>query len=131
MGTQDLTIKRPVTVSPIPTFGTAGATVTVGANSVFIIQINNQPDSGILSIWNFLYSVYIDTNDAAHSWPLGASLGAGLQSKIVITDHLDWGDSSDLLNTRNQKIYIQNTDTASHTCYLYYKAYTFAAAAAR
>ena|ERR1035437_4161710 len=126
MGAQDLNIKRPYTVSSVPSgpANTTQGTITVAAATVFTVSVTTYPDSRTLSIWNFLWSIYIDTNDVNYAWSYGSSLTTTLLSKIMILDHYDWAVSSDSTNQRVQIITIVNNDTASHTFFLNYKSYT-------
>lgn len=121
--------KRPqLTVSTIPqgVTGLFETSFSVSAGTNFTVAMITTPQDDRLSLWNFLFSVYVDTDAYTHILPAGASLTAA-QKKIRVTHWLDWADSSDIDNERSHRFLFENYDTSSHTLYFKYKAYTFAA----
>lgn len=129
MGAVDVNPKRITTVGSVPkgTQPVGGASSpSVPANSSYNFQVTFIPQNQLLSIWNFLWSVYVDTNNSTYNWPTGANLSAAQSGNIQISDHIDWATSDDQLNTRIVLIRIVNNDSSPHTFYLKIKGYTAA-----
>lgn len=89
------------------------------------------PNSQILTLWNFLPSVYVDpTIDPITGIPdvanlLGgstASLTAG-QRNCTFSPYIDWAESSDSTNMRAYKVRVVNFDSSSHAYYLAIRGY--------
>lgn len=102
-----LVTNGPVTTSP-----------GLGAN--FTITVT--PGSPILTLWNYLFTIYVDVLDSAHEFPNGASLTAD-QRKLTIMNWIDWANSSDITNIRVFKIRVRNDDSSSHDYYIKFKIY--------
>jgi len=110
-------------VQPLPTGGYAyGGPVTLPAGQSTTFYAVFTPDSSILTLWNILASVYVDTNNPNNQFPNGSALSAG-QLNMRQYMWIDFGDSSDFFNSRVFKVRIENTDTASHDYYVRIRAY--------
>ena len=122
----DASVRPILTIQSVPEgindVTTGSTTIAAGSAASFIAT--TYPSASRLSLWNFLFSIYVDTNDDHYVFPNGASLTSA-QRNLRITQWLDWADSSDIDNVRVHKIRLENTDSSSHTYYLYYKGYTF------
>lgn len=125
MGKADPTIKRPSSVSTVPTGEaqrtTASTTVPAGKTRTFVVT--TFPESDRLSLWNFLWNIYIDTDDPNYDIFGGGALTDAILGSVIVADNLNWGDSSDRDNRRVQKIKVINNDSVDHVAYLKYKAY--------
>jgi len=110
-------------VVPLPLAGVGFAgPFTIPANGATNVNVNFTPDDDTLTVWNFLWTLYIDVDDPDNAWPSGASLTAG-QLNIHVFSWVDWFSSSDSTNERTYKIRILNDDTSSHDYYLRIRAY--------
>jgi hypothetical protein len=122
----DPRLRTKVAVSSVP----AGvneilaATVSVPAGTIITISVTTTPESDDLSLWDFLFSFYIDVDAYTNIFSGGSALTAA-QRKFRLSQWVDWADSSDRTNTRCHKIRMENYDVSDHTLYLKYKAYTF------
>jgi len=127
MGIQDITSKVNLTVATIPAaenqYTASSQSVSAGGKGGFIITTT--PTDENLGLWNFLFSVYCDVEDAAHILPNGSSLTTA-QKNCDVEIYTDWARSGDALNRRANIIKINNNDSSSHTYYLAMKAYTLA-----
>lgn len=94
------------------------------AGQYLTLAVTTIPDNDLLSLWEFYFSVYVDTNDIDHIFSSGAALTAG-QRKLSIEQWKDFAESSDVLGRRCHKIRFQNFDSVDHTLFVLYKAYTF------
>lgn len=106
--------------------------ITVGANNYIAIEVTTNPDSDRLSIWNWIYSVMIDTDSVNNEWPNGSvvNTGAGatdLAYLMDVSDHISYAQSNDRTNVRVHLIRIKNNDGSPHDIIFYYKAFTQAA----
>lgn len=97
----------------------------VPANDARTITVTVTPPDKRLGIWNFLHSIFVDTDNIDYIFSSGVSLTAA-QRKLVIQAWVDWALSSDQNNIRVYRVRIQNEDSSDHTCYFYVKSYTFA-----
>lgn len=127
MGINDHRAKKALAISTVPAGGpgntTQGSiTVTPGTSGTF--AVTTYPDSNSLSLWNFLWSCFVDVDSGDHNYPNGILLPPALLPKLFIFAHYDWATSSDLTNIRTEYIMIINNDMVPHTVYLNYKAYT-------
>lgn len=104
--------------SGLVTSGPVTTAAGLGAN----FNITVTPGSPILTLWNYLFTVYVDVLDAAHEFPNGASLTAD-QRKLTIMNWIDWANSSDITNIRLFKIRVRNDDSVSHDYYIKFKIY--------
>lgn len=97
---------------------------TVAAGSQITFSITATPFSSILTLWNFLSSLYIDTPASAGSLYGGVNntLTSG-QKNLTREDWWDWAESSDSSNVRVFKVRIKNNDSISHTYYLFWNTY--------
>lgn len=123
MGVQDPNFKRLTTVDTVPTSGLVAVSGTVPSGSKLNVIITTTPHSTDLAIWNFLYSTYVDTDDVAYAYPDGVSLTSA-QRTMRTEQWVDWARSNDQTNKRKTYFRIENYDTASHTYYVKFKAYT-------
>jgi hypothetical protein len=110
-------------------------------NSVFTVSFNiaagffaeliiyTTPDDTALGLWNFLRSIRIDVNDYDHRFRNGDSLTTAQRKLRIISECVDYDDSSDLKNIRAYKIILENYDVSAHDYYVRFKAYTGAASA--
>lgn len=138
MGTKDISLRRPITVGTVPSGpgpSTTSLTVTIAAGKAITISITTVPDNSVLALWNFLYTIVVDSltldsnGDYGYEYPVGTLIPNNSPIFAMFTEQwLDWAMSSDTSNERTHMIRIHNTDTASHTFYFFYKAYTFAIA---
>jgi len=92
------------------------------------ITISASPLSELLGIWEFYFSVRVDTNDGDHLFPEGADLNSG-QRDLEIYQWEDLATSDDITGKRSHKIRLVNNDSSPHTYYILYKFYTLSAVA--
>lgn len=112
-----------ISVASAPSTGALfGGPFTVAAGSATTVIIQITPFSGILTLWNYLYTVYVDGSATDDAFPSGINLTAAKRN-VIIMNWIDWADSSDTSNIRMFKIRIRNEDTASHDYYLRFRAY--------
>lgn len=109
----------------IPSSGVTATSSSVGTGSLLTFTITTTPARPSLSVWNFLITIRVDTDDAAHEWPSGASLSAA-QLSLRMSQFIDWANSNDTRNIRKHKIVIENFSGGNRTYYLKFKAYTLA-----
>jgi hypothetical protein len=131
--TFDINKRQFVGIGTIPVGPNAvtSASFSINANTTAFINVTTKPGNSALSLWNFLYSIVIDSTATNSSgeflnlFPSGSGLTTG-QLKTRLANWADWATSSDQLNTRVNVIQIANNDSVSHTYYFYFKSYTFA-----
>lgn len=102
------------------------ASLTIAAGGAATFNITAIPGSQTLTLWNFLWTMYIDGLADANQWPsntAGTSTLSAAQRSIRAFAWIDWADSSDSTNVRVHKIRVENPDTASHTVTIKLKAY--------
>jgi hypothetical protein len=128
-----------IPASPVDTFSLF-ITLPAGLNANF--NITTTPLEQRLSIWNFTFTVCIDSlntdsegffqyqfpNNQTAGHP-STSLLSNAQQSCRITNWTDWATSSDIDNIRNNFIRLENLDSGSHDYYLFFKAYTSATTA--
>lgn len=127
--TEDTFLRQKIAVASMPAGPNIvlSASFTIAPNSVHTLISTVTPGYSNLSLFDFMYSSYIDTAAAAYLFPNGSSLTPGQYNGITVIDsHVEWRSSSDITNTRVYKVSFRNTDTVAHTIYFYLKAYTFA-----
>lgn len=142
MGSRDIKRYNTPAVSSVPggqadVLSTGGYIVPSGFNLDFIVT--TIPSSQSLSIWNFLFSLVIDSlqtdsdgyyqylfPDNINSFHASTSLLSSAQGKLTLQQWTDWSTSNDTNNVRNNIIRVTNNDSASHTYYLFFKGYTIA-----
>ncbi len=135
MGTVDNRIRQEIGIATIPQTPTgvliAGITLTPGQRRT--MRVNTTPDSPVLSLWNFLFSVVIDdlSLDGNGQYTYLVPDGSGFISQdpklnFVMENWTDWADSSDAANSRAYKIRFTNNDSSTHLYNVLFKAYTFA-----
>lgn len=94
---------------------------TVAAGSYLHIYFTVFPASDTLTLWNFLHTVYVDTdNDSTYIWPGGSNVNP---LKHLVTAWIDWELSNDTTNSRKYVIYVLNNDGISHDYYIHNRAY--------
>jgi hypothetical protein len=101
-------------------YALAFTTIPAGTAITFTFQVI--PYQQTLTLWNFAFDVYVDTNDVAHQFPNGASLTSA-QRSLRLYNWLSWGDSSDATNMRVFKVRVENTDASDHVYYVRIRAY--------
>lgn len=109
-------------VEPVPFGSYILGSTSIGAGSGITFNLTITPVLETLTLWNFLFDVYVDTNDPAYQYPAGTSLSVG-QRNMRHEAWISFGDSSDLTNVRVFKIRVTNLDTVSHTYYVRVRAY--------
>lgn len=129
-----------VTVPALPAQYIFGQT-TINANSTKSFIVTTTPQSTLLQLWNFLFSIAIDAPSSAqilntdangnllYVLPSGTALTSGMLA-VTVDDWTDWARSNDNTNTRVNIVRIHNQDSSQHTYYLMFKAYTFSYGAA-
>jgi hypothetical protein len=138
MGTKDISLRRPIKVGTIPS-GPGGGTIfgsgncLAGSTITFIVTI--YPSDSTLALWNFLYSLVVDSltldsnGQYGYLYPTGSLIPAGSPIYAMYTEQwADWATSSDKENIRVYFVRVHNPDTVAHTFYMYSKAYTWAVA---
>lgn len=87
------------------------------------------PNTPSVQLYDFVVETRVDTDDALHQWPIGASLTAA-QSELTLQVWGDEGSASigseytdDLSGERTFYVAIHNRDVSSHTYYLRFAAY--------
>lgn len=126
----DPSVRSFIQVQSIPESPVDWAQVTspsVGAGQRLVVNVKNIPVDKTLSLWNFLFSIRIDTDDDDHLYPSGASLTSA-QKSIDLQQWIDFATSSDDNNQRSHQIVIINNDASAHVYHILYKAYTFVTA---
>lgn len=134
MGTKDISLRRPIAIGTIPSGAgpdtiSGSATIAAGKTATFAITV--QPASPTLTLWDRLYSIVIDSladdtnGNYGYEYPVGTLIPANSPIYAMFTEQwVDWALSFDETNTRVHFIRLHNTDSASHTFYFFYKAYT-------
>jgi hypothetical protein len=98
-------------------------TGSVSAGATAVITITISPAAALLTLWNLLFSIYVDTdNDANYLYPSGGSLTAG-QKNFTLQVIWDYAGSNDSTGSRVVKIVIKNGDSGAHTYYVRSKYY--------
>lgn len=100
-------------------------TPSINAGAQVTINVTTTPASNILTLWNHLFSIRVDTNDDEHLFPDGDSLSGG-QANAQLAQWIDYASSSDESNIRVHKIAIRNNDSVAHVYHILYKAYVIA-----
>ncbi len=99
----------------------SSGSVASGSRAVFTITVT--PSNQKLTLWDILFSIYVDTNsNSAYLYPSGASLSAG-QKNLDLQWAVDYSLSSDATGQRVAKITVVNNDSSAHTYYLHQKFY--------
>lgn len=101
-----------------------GGPVTLAAGEMVTFITTAVPSSDILTIWNFLHSIYVDSAvvDSAYNWPNGSSITSDMR-KVECMAWIDWGTSSDDFNARTYKVHVINNGSSSHTVAIAVRAY--------
>lgn len=100
-----------------------GGPVNLVSGAWATMNITITPATQTLTLWNFLFTLYVDATDAAHAYPGGSALTAS-QRELDVQPWIDWGDSSDTTNVRVYKVRLQNLDGINaHNYYIRFKAY--------
>jgi hypothetical protein len=116
----------PVTTVPISPAVVTGANVTILAGGTITFVISTIPDVRRLGLWNFKWTIRIDTDAYAYRFRDGESLTSNQRKLRIVTDHDDYDDSDDLNGIVVRKITLENFDVADHTYYMRFKGYTLA-----
>jgi len=96
-------------------------TGSLAAGAVTDLTFTITPTDEIVSLWDFLLSVYVDTDDNAnYLYPSGGSLSAG-QMNFDLQWGIDYTLSSDTTGERIAKVVIKNNDGSAHTYYVHAK----------
>lgn len=111
-----------VAVQGIPSGGAATGSFTLATNSAATFTVTVTPTNQLLTLWNFLFDIRVDVNDADHQFPNGAALTTA-QRQMRQYEWISWGDSSDTTNIRTFKVRVENYDTVSHDYYLVVRSY--------
>lgn len=119
-GSMNWAIFVPLTVGPITiAAGTTTKFTILYMNVLVLFTYNGLPAINRATQLDLLYSIAVDTNDAAHTDPYGVSLSAA-QQNVRSSMHFDLG-ASGLNETNGQRyvvIEVTNTDSGSHNYYL-------------
>lgn len=131
MSDGDIRQRQRLAVYSLPNINTVYSTsLTITAGMARTFNITVTPTNKELGLWNFLVSVVVDdiTKDSGNNFlylfPSGSAITAA-QRQLRLMHWHDWAESNDRTNMRMIKTRIENFDTADHTYYLYFKAYTF------
>ena len=96
-------------------------TGSLAAAAVTDLTFTITPTDEVVTLWDFLFSVYIDTDDDAdYLYPNGGSLSAG-QMDFDLQWSVDYTLSSDTTGERIAKVVIKNNDASAHTYYVHAK----------
>lgn len=110
----------PATIGPVAIAAGATATATfVFMDDTISLNYNGLPAINRISLLDPLISVMVDTYDAAHGYPYGASLTAA-QKNVRVSWWCDYNNSN-VSETDGQRyviIQLTNTDSASHNYYI-------------
>lgn len=109
-------------VEGVPSGGAASGSATVTAGGLLSFTVTVTPLNQTLTVWNFAYTLLVDTNSAGYEYRYGSSLSAA-QRKLRVQSRIDWASSSDATNVRVYIVEIENYDTSDHDIYLYIRAY--------
>ena len=122
----DPSFKNPILISSIPAlYGFYSlSTGTIGANSTFTLRWVTTADRPQVSLWNFVHTLRLGTNDANHTWPYGSSLTAN-EIALRVTFYTDALDSDDAINRRYNNVVMRNDSGSTITFFSIFKSYTF------
>jgi hypothetical protein len=90
-------------------------TMAAGTAATFNQRCN--PGAGVVTVWNYAVSIYIDTFDHQHTWPSvfdGTGTLTLAQRNMVVMQWLDFEDTNDTTGQRMFKTRVQNNDSVSH-----------------
>lgn len=120
--------QRPIlTVQSVPLgFDWLQGSTSLASNAAATFNVTITPADSRLSLWNYLISVRVDVDDDDHLFPSGDALTSE-QRALRLYNWIDFAESSDLSNMRKYKIRLENSGAETHTYYLLFKAYSFAA----
>lgn len=100
-----------------------GNTGSVAAGGVGYVTFTVTPSDGIVTLWDFIHSIYVDTdNDSNYLYPTGASLSSG-DLDLNSSWSIDLENSNDSNGVREAVVAIVNDDSSSHTYYIHAKFY--------
>lgn len=112
-----------IKVIPIPTssyIDSGVVTVTPGLGLTTTITLSST--SQTLTLWNFLYTLYVDGVTSADIFPTGSNLDTA-KRKCTFMNWVDWALSSDVTNTRVIKLRARNDDSSNHDYAFHMRAY--------
>jgi len=99
----------------------ASGSVSAGGKVIYTITLT--PSAQILTIWDLLFSIFIDEDfDTDYLYPNGSSLSAG-DKNLDLQFSVDWALSDDSVGKRIAIITIVNNDSSPHEYFLYSKWY--------
>lgn len=126
----DNQIRQQIAIQSLPLSPTDWLEVTspsIPAGADLVIGITTTPENKVLSLWNFLFSIRVDTNTDEFLFPNGAGLSAE-QENMKVQQWVDYAGSSDEINQRLHYVIISNNGANAHVYHFLYKSYSFAAA---
>ena len=98
-------------------------TGSLAASAVTDLTFTITPTDEITTLWDFLHSVYVDTDDNEnYLYPSGGSLSDG-QMNFDLQWSVDYTLSDDETGERVVKVVIKNNDGSAHTYYVHAKFY--------
>jgi hypothetical protein len=103
----------PIAISGVTNIGP----LLVHAGSSEAVNITFTPTSTLLTLWNFLWTPYVDTYSSGYAFPYGGALSNGqLQSRIE--GRQDFYAFNRTINQQMYSIRIENYDTVDHSYYV-------------
>lgn len=99
-----------------------GGPVTIAAGGALTFNVSLSAASGLLTLWNILHDVIVDTLDIEHIYPDGVNLTSG-QKNMLQEVWWSWADSSDSINSRMYKVRVRNLDAVAHNYYIIIRGY--------
>jgi len=98
-------------------------TGSLAAGSRTTLTFTITPTDNIVTLWDFLFSIYVDINkNSNYLYPSGASL-TDAQMNFDLQWNIDYETSSDTTGERKAKVMIKNNDSSAHTYYIHAKFY--------
>lgn len=96
-------------------------TIAAGARGTFNVDFN--PSASTLTLWNMLWSLYVDAYASANRFPNGASITTEMLNACDLVSWIDYEQSDNVTNKRRFKLYIHNNGASSHDYYLVVQAF--------
>lgn len=98
--------------------------VTLAAAQQVTFTITFAPKDAVLTLWNFVNSVYVDVDATqANLYGGNGNTLTSAQKNILLQVWIDHSDSTESENYRDFKAVLRNNDSGSHIYYFYVTAY--------
>lgn len=108
----------------VPSDGYLLASSTVSPGSLITFAITALPGNSVLTLWNFLTSLYVDVDgDDANLYGGIINTLTANQKNLNREEWIEWAESSDISNSRVLKVRVKNNDSGSHVYHLRMRGY--------